>query len=133
MCQLFYRLYMIVPVNIQNQIHVLANTRSQVKRTVYTVLGSVAKYKVQAELDRFKLKSFQQRNVECSAMAGGERSKAIIAHEAITVNVFFSLTSCFRNRVLNDTSCPVLSWIKRTVHSTALAMIFHTGLRCGTD
>lgn len=39
-------------------------------------------------------------------MAGGERSKAIIAHEAITVNVFFSLTLCFRNRVLTDTSCP---------------------------
>lgn len=82
------------------------------------MLGSVAKYKVQAELDRFKLKSFQQRNVECSAMAGGERWKAIIAHEAITVNVFFSLTLCFRNRVLNDTSCPVLDQTNCSQRST---------------
>lgn len=51
-------LYMTVSVNLENQI--LANTRSQVKRTVCTLLQSVAKYKVQVEYDRFNLKLFNK-------------------------------------------------------------------------
>lgn len=50
---------MTVSVNLDNQI-LLANTHSQVKRTVRTLLRSVAKYKVQVENDRFNLKLFNK-------------------------------------------------------------------------